>query len=152
MYKIRFVLLFLLITTVSKAQTVSAEDSVKIAIGNLFTAMRNSDSKALLACFTDSALLQTIVREKDGGIRIKNEKLVDFATVVGTMPKTAADERITFDVVKTDGPLASVWTPYRFYFNGQFSHCGVNSFQMIRQNGSWKIQYLIDTRRKQGCE
>jgi hypothetical protein len=151
MYKILFVLL-LLVTTTGKAQTVSTEDSVKVAIGNLFAAMRNADSKALLACFTDSALLQTIVRDKEGGIRIKNEKLVDFATVVGTMPKAAADERITFDVVKIDGPLASVWTPYRFYFNGQFSHCGVNSFQMVRQNGSWKIQYLIDTRRKQGCE
>ncbi|HEY1019460.1 MAG TPA: nuclear transport factor 2 family protein [Sediminibacterium sp.] len=151
MYKVLLVL-SILVTTTGSAQTGSAEDSVKIAIGNLFTAMRNSDSKALLACFADSALLQTIVRDKDGGIRIKNEKLVDFATVVGTMPKAAADERITFDVVKIDGPLASVWTPYHFYFNGQFSHCGVNSFQMIRQNGNWKIQYLIDTRRKQGCE
>lgn len=151
MYKLLFFVLFLVATT-GRAQTVSAEDSVKVAIGNLFSAMRNSDSKALLACFTDSALLQTIVRDKEGGIRIKTEKLVDFATVVGTMPKAAADERITFDVVKIDGPLASVWTPYRFYFNGQFSHCGVNSFQLVRQNGSWKIQYLIDTRRKQGCE
>lgn len=151
MRKILFFVL-LLVAGTSEAQTISAEDSVKVAIGNLFTAMRHSDSKALLACFTDSALLQTIVRDKDGGIRIKNEKLVDFAALVGTMPKAAADERITFDVVKIDGPLASVWTPYRFYFNGQFSHCGVNSFQMIRQNGSWKIQYLIDTRRKQGCE
>jgi hypothetical protein len=151
MYKVLFVLL-LLVTTTGSAQTVSAEDSVKVAIGNLFTAMRNSDSKALLACFTDSAILQTIVRDKEGAIRIKNEKLDDFAKVVGTMPKAAADERITFDIVKIDGPLAIAWTPYRFYFNGQFSHCGVNSFQMIRQNGSWKIQYLIDTRRKQGCE
>ncbi len=144
--------LFLILSFSSVGYAQSAEDSVKIAIGNLFTAMRNSDSKALLACFTDSALLQTIVRDKDGGIRIKNEKLVDFATVVGTMPKAAADERITFDMVKIDGPLASVWTPYRFYFNGQFSHCGANSFQLVRQNGTWKIQYLIDTRRKQGCE
>lgn len=61
------------------------------------------------------------------------------------------DERIQFDVVKVDGPLASVWTPYKFYFKGQFSHCGVNSFQLVRVNGEWKIQYLIDTRRRNDC-
>jgi len=55
-------------------------------------------------------------------------------------------------VVKIDGPLAIVWTPYKFYFNGKFSHCGVNSFQLVRFNGVWKIQYLIDTRRRAGCE
>ncbi|HNA01067.1 MAG TPA: hypothetical protein PLN49_09415, partial [Ferruginibacter sp.] len=68
------------------------------------------------------------------------------------LPKDAADERITFDVVRVDGALAIAWTPYKFYFNGKFSHCGVNSFQLVRFNGEWKIQYLIDTRRKAGCE
>ena len=29
-----------------------------------------------------------------------------------------------------------------------FSHCGVNSFQLFNDNGQWKIIYLIDTRRK----
>ncbi|MFT2543406.1 hypothetical protein ACMWP9_36050, partial [Escherichia coli] len=67
------------------------------------------------------------------------------------IPKNMADERIVFDVVKIDADLAIVWTPYQFYRNGTFSHCGVNSFQLVRLNGRWKIQYLIDTRRKTGC-
>jgi len=68
------------------------------------------------------------------------------------MPKDAADERIVFETIRIDGPLASVWTPYNFYYEGKFSHCGVNSFQLVKINGEWKIQYLIDTRRKQGCK
>ena len=56
------------------------------------------------------------------------------------------------EVVKIDGALASVWTPYKFYFNGKFSHCGVNSFQLVRMNNTWKVQYIIDTRRRVGCE
>jgi hypothetical protein len=47
--------------------------------------------------------------------------------------------------------MAAVWTPYNFYYNGQFSHCGVNSFQVIRFKDGWKIQYIIDTRRRTGC-
>jgi hypothetical protein len=63
-----------------------------------------------------------------------------------------ADERITFETIKIDGPLAVAWTPYKFYYEGKFSHCGVNSFQLVRLNGAWKIQYLIDTRRRTGCQ
>ncbi|HNJ29817.1 MAG TPA: hypothetical protein PLQ40_12740, partial [Ferruginibacter sp.] len=83
---------------------------------------------------------------------VKTDAVADFANSISKLPKDAADERITFDVVRVDGALAIAWTPYKFYFNGKFSHCGVNSFQLVRFNGEWKIQYLIDTRRKAGCE
>jgi hypothetical protein len=28
----------------------------------------------------------------------------------------------------------------------------VNSFQLIKLDGKWKISYIIDTRKKEGCE
>ncbi len=132
----------------AKAQT--DEDQVKAVINKMFTAMKEGDGKSLMECFADSAILQT-VKEKDGSVSIANEPVKDFADFVATQPKGAADERITFDMVKTDGSLATAWTPYEFYFNGKFSHCGVDSYQLVRINGFWKIQYLIDTRRKAGC-
>ena len=39
-----------------------------------------------------------------------------------------------------------------FTLTGKFSHCGVDSFQLVFINGQWKIQCLIDTRRKQPCK
>ena len=47
--------------------------------------------------------------------------------------------------------MANAWTPYQFWFNDQFSHCGVNSFQLIKVDNTWKIFFLVDTRRKD-CE
>ena len=132
------------------AQT--AVDSVKATVDKLFRAMKGSDSVMLRECFSDSAILQTIARDRSGATVIKNEPVANFIKAVGFMAKDAADERIVYDIVKIDGPLAIVWTPYKFYFNGQFSHCGVNSFQLVRLKNGWKIQYLIDTRRKQACE
>ena len=129
----------------------SAEDSVKATINQLFAGMKNADPALIQNSFADSAILQTIVRNKEGILQVKNESVKDFAASIATLPKDAADERIMFDVIKMDGPLAIVWTPYQFYYNGKFSHCGVNSFQLVRFNNGWKIQYLIDTRRKQGC-
>ena len=128
------------------------EALVKATVNQLFLAMKNSDSVALVSCFAQNAILQTIEEKKDVGVVIKNENVKDFASVIGKLPKADADEQIVFDIVKVDGPLALVWAPYKFYYKGKLSHCGVDSFQLVYENGFWKIQYLIDTRRKQGCE
>ena len=61
---------------------------------------------------------------------MKSESVHEFADFVGKLKKDSADERISFETIKIDGPLAIVWTPYNFYHNGKFSHCGVNSFQL----------------------
>jgi len=129
-----------------KAQT--AEDSVKTVINQMFAAMKSSDAKLLRECFADSAILQTITRSGT----IRNESVDEFAKQISTLPKDSADESISFETLKVDDGLAIAWTPYNFYYAGKFSHCGVNSFQLVRQSGRWKIQYLIDTRRRVGCK
>jgi Putative lumazine-binding len=133
-----------------KAQ--SAEDSVKAAINNMFAGMKNADAGLFKSVFSDSAIMQTISRNREGKTVVLTESLGEFADFVGKFKKDSADERITFETIKIDGPLAIAWTPYNFYHNGKFSHCGVNSFHLVRFNGIWKIQYLIDTRRRQGCQ
>lgn len=129
-----------------------AEDSIKSTINTLFAAMKNGDASLFKTVFSDSAVMQTISRNKEGQTLVKTEKVDEFAHFVGQLKKDSADERIRFETIKVDGPLAIAWTPYNFYYNGVFSHCGVNSFQLVRFEGKWKIQYLIDTRRKQGCD
>jgi hypothetical protein len=133
----------------TKAQT--AEDSVKTTINNLFVAMKNSDTSLLKESFADNMVLQTIISDKEGHIKVITEQQAEFIQSIGSLGAGQADERIRFESIKIDGPLGAVWTPYQFYYKGQFSHCGVNSFQLVRLNGQWKIQYIIDTRRKKGC-
>jgi hypothetical protein len=140
----------LLYANASFSQT--SADSVKAVVTKLFTAMKAADGKMLVECFADNAILQTVSTNKEGLNYV--DRIfgpTDFLAQLSKIPKDSADERITFDVVKTDGPLAIVWTPYQFYYAGVFHHCGVNSFQLVRINGSWKIQYLIDTRKRVGC-
>ena len=144
-----FAVIFIFIANVN-AQ--SAEDSVKKSVNQLFEGMKNVDPDLIRASFADSAVLQTIVRGADGKVAIKNESVSAFASSISKQTKGALDEQIQFESIKIDGDLASVWTPYKFFFSGKFSHCGVNSFQLVRVKGSWKIQYLIDTRRRVGCE
>ena len=140
----------ILLTQYLDAQT--TEDSVKAVVKQLFEGMKNSDAMMIQSVFADSAILQSVGRNKEGKTMIENEKIDEFAKFISGLKKGAADEQIVIESVKIDGQLAMVWAPYKFYFEGKFSHCGVDSFQLVFINGQWKIQYLIDTRRKQPCE
>lgn len=146
-----FFIVLTLILSATNAQSQSPEDSVKSVINNMFAAMKNADGVMLKSVFSDSIVFQTIARNKEGATVVRTESPDGFIEQISKASPGSLDERISFETVKVDGPLAIAWTPYNFYYNGQFSHCGVNSFQLVRFNGVWKIQYIIDTRRKQGC-
>ncbi len=145
-----FLILFILNSCLINAQ--GSRDSVVLVVNNLFDAMRNADARQLKACFTDSAILQTIIVSPSGTVKVRTDHVNDFAAFLSKEAKGNADERIKLESVQIDGALASVWTPYSFYYKGKFSHCGANSFQLVRLASGWKIQYLIDTRRKENCD
>jgi ATP-dependent exoDNAse (exonuclease V) alpha subunit len=146
-------LLFLILTILSlKASAQTEEDAVKKPILALFDGMRKSDTTLLRSAFAPTAILQTIGKNKEGKVVIRTDDVNKFVEMVGKPHEQVLDERITSETIKIDGELAIVWTPYQFYFGQTFSHCGVNSFQLVKLNGEWKIQYLIDTRRKEGCK
>lgn len=141
-------LILMAVFTNVEAQT--AKDSVVLTINNFFTGMKNADTALLKNTLAPTAILHTI-NDGDGNTKIEDGKINALVSFVGQLTPGVADEQITVETVKIDGALASVWTPYKFYYKGNFSHCGVNSFQLVRINNEWKIQYIIDTRRKSGC-
>lgn len=96
--------------------------------------------------FAPGARLQTVVN-KDGSVAVKDDPISDFIASVGKAKPGTLDERLGSYVVHMDGDLATAFTPYEFYYNGQQRHCGANAFTLVRMGGSWKIQTIIDTRR-----
>ena len=113
----------------------------------LFNAMRAHDGEQLAAQFTNSALLQ---RAEPGG-NIKSNDLSQFAGFVNQTDKHL-DEKLLAVTVQQSDNLAAIWTPYVFYLDGKLSHCGVNSFQLVRTGPDWKIHYLIDNVHGGDCE
>ncbi|MCD9853142.1 nuclear transport factor 2 family protein [Epilithonimonas sp. JDS] len=142
-----FALFFILISSFVFSQT-SEEELIKSTVNSLFNGMKTSDSSKITKAFSKTAILQTITKNGE----VKNENIKDFAVSISKAEKGSLDERITFSNILIDGNLASVWTPYEFYYQGKFSHCGVNSFQLVKVNDEWKIQYIIDTRRIDNCK
>ncbi|MFY8203883.1 MAG: hypothetical protein ACOVJ1_06525 [Sediminibacterium sp.] len=129
------------------AESATSEKEVKQVIQNMFQAMLQADTTLLKTCFSDKVIFQTIVNKLEGVV-IKTESINDFIQSIGKQTPNVLDERIEFGAIQMDELMATVWTPYTFYYKGQYSHKGVNSFQLVKLKEGWKIQYLIDTRYK----
>ncbi|WP_421945415.1 hypothetical protein [Pedobacter sp.] len=156
------------------------ENAIKQSVNNLFIGMRTGDSTLASSAFAKESILQTIV-SKDGKNIVKTESVSGFSKMIGTPRNQKYDEHIVFSKILIDGPLASIWTDYKFYIGEnhqeqstsknkknaldssitdkrqteiqwKFSHCGVNSFQMVKGDKGWQIIHIIDTRRKENCK
>jgi len=150
MKKLIVVLTFLVYCNISFAQQTEIT-AIKQTITTLFDAMRKSDSTLLRSTFAKGMVLQSVGKAKDGLTVLQSESPGEFVKSVGTPHKGIYDERIIFADIKIDGDLASVWAPYKFYIDDKFSHCGVDVFQLIKTAAGWKVIYIVDTRRKDGC-
>ena len=140
---------FVFITT---AQKNSEEDAIKEVIATFFKGLHNGDSAVVSKTFHRDIKIQTTTTQKGKKILVTESKT---KLLTGIADKNSAHvyfEKLLAINVQRDGNLASVWTPYEFYFNGTFSHCGANSFQLFNNNGLWQITYLIDMRRRTNCK
>lgn len=136
--------------TQSISQEVPDEAAVKSLLASFFSAMKSKDVDVLKRSFHGDAVMHTTLA--DGGVgKLGNTAVADFLTRVSSSPAVLDEQLLGIDV-QVDGNMAHAWTPYRFYVDGTFSHCGTNSFQLIKTGEGWQIVHIIDTRRKEGCD
>lgn len=122
------------------------EAAVRAVIAQVFRGMSEADSAMVRATFDAGARFASATR--DGGIR--------YAAVDDWLGAVASsegkwDERVYDITIRMDGPIASAWVPYTFYLDGQLSHCGVNTIELLRTAAGWKITQLSDSRRQEDC-
>lgn len=90
-----------------------------------------------------------IVSVTEGGLRVISGE--EFAAGISD-PEQGFVERMWDPVVRVDGPVATVWAPYDFYQGGEFSHCGVDTFQLARVGTAWRVVSLVyNTRQPPDC-
>ena len=49
------------------------------------------------------------------------------------------------------GPIAVIWGEYEFWTDGEFSHCGVDSADLVKVGGEWKVANFMWTVEKDNC-
>ncbi len=127
-------------------------EEVRAVIDRFFEGFHQRDTALMQTVLHQRVHMQRIGRDPSGVPVLQDQSVTDFLISIASLPDTLqVRERLLDYRIQTDGDMAHAWTPYEFYLQGAFHHCGVNSFQLVRGDGSWKIIYIVDTRRVGTC-
>lgn len=110
-----------------------------------------SDPKAILAVVRPDGGATYAVENADGSRSITRRGWAEVAARFAP-GGDRSDERISDPAIESDGDVAMVWAPYVFRVNGRVHHCGVDHFDLIRENGAWKIANASWSSRTTGCD
>ncbi len=134
------------------AQSALDENKAKGIIDTFFEGFHKGDTLMMRSVLADEVQLQTAFTNKEGGNELRTDSIDKLLNAIASRTEDQKwDERLLDYKVEIDGNLAHVWTPYEFWFNDTFSHCGANAFTLVKTNDGWKIIHLIDSRRKSDC-
>ena len=132
------------------AQAPSAEAAPVVAtVQRLFDAMAQRDTVAargLLLPGTRFVALPSDATPARPRVQSDSAFLAALATGPGRLL-----ERMWAPAVQVQGAIATVWTPYDFHRDGQWSHCGIDTVTLLRTDAGWQIAGLAYTIQRQGC-
>ena len=131
----------------SAANTAEAEAAVQLAESAL-ASLSARDTASLRGMFHESGRLVSLSDDPATPARVT--QLEQFLSGLGEEGPVLL-ERMWDPTVHVDGRLATVWTPYDFYRDGEFSHCGIDVFQLARVDERWQILSITYTVHRDGC-
>lgn len=140
--------------------------AVALAVGGVVAAAGQQPERAVIetvqAFFDamaakDGATLQALLVSDGRVTSFRDDSGVPRISEQGAMAASIADaearflERMWDPTVLVHGPIAQLWAPYDFWVDGEFSHCGVDSFTLVRAEGRWRIANMTYTVEREGC-
>ncbi len=144
------VLILLLISKPAFAQSTADEEAILNTVDQFFTALAERNRQLLASISVQGSLnistsINTVGNQR---IRIQNyTQLLDNLSSDGP----ALLERYWDPTVLIQRDIAVFWAPYDFHVNGEFSHCGIDSFQLIKRDERWLLTNLSWTVERTGC-
>ncbi len=145
-------LLFIFICFCGYSQNNSEVGTAKKTIEDFFTAFHAQDSLSLMQMVDPAITLKSVSEDSLGNTIVKTEEYKELVKSIISIPKDTRfkEELHSFDI-RIKGMLAHIYAPYTFYLNGKISHCGIDSFELVKHHDEWKILSITDTRTKEGC-
>jgi len=127
----------------------SMEDqNVLVPINQLLAAFQAGDSATMLRLvYPDGRVTATGTLPTGSGVR--QESWAQFAARVKS--GEGWQETISDPAIEIDGDVAMVWAPYVVSVAGKVSNCGFDHFDLVRENGAWKVVNLTFSSRVNGC-
>ncbi len=122
--------------------------NVLAPIQQLFAAFEAGDSAAMLRIVHPEGRV-TATGQRASGSGLRSQSWAEFAQRV--TPASRFSESISDPAVEVDGDVAMVWAPFVVRIDGKVANCGFDLFDLIRDQGAWKIMNLTFSSRTAGC-
>jgi hypothetical protein len=119
-------------------------------INGIFAAIARRDGQAALPFVRAEGRATATGNKPDGTPVINSRTWAEFAAALTAGPERF-EERMSTPAIEVDGDIAMVWGDYVFLIDGKVSHCGVDHFDLVRENGAWKVLNITWSRRTTGC-
>ncbi len=142
-----YFVLCLMLPVFGLTQTAQEMNSPEDCITSFFKAFHAQDTNAMKMFIHDDLIMTTINSNDQDTLLVVQDVHEFYSSIASIRESVAFHEELTEVEVKSDGLIAHVWTPYKFLLNNEVSHKGVNAFTLLKDGESWKIIYLVDTRR-----
>lgn len=125
------------------------EDQVRATIDQIFEGMRTANAEMVRSVFAPEARF-SLIDTQDKPARITVQSPDGWFISIGASQGNW-DEQVYDVEIQVDGNMASAWVPYTFYLDGNISHCGINSIELLMDAENWKVTQISDTRHRDGC-
>ena len=135
----------------AQATTSSDEREVLAVMEKVWQGMKTRDTVLLKSVFHPEARLFGIRSRRDGAEVTQATPASEFINFVGRAQGGAWIERTFNPEVRISGPLATIWAEYDFHLGTEFSHCGIDAFQLLKTSEGWRIVSVADTFVREGC-
>lgn len=134
------------------AAPTSTADSVAVlaVVDGWFAAMRAKDRAAFEAVMQADSTF-TAMRQSPDGWTVKRRSRSELADAMLTGTGEVVERFLGHPTILVHGPIATVWGRYELSIAGQRQHCGVDSFDLIKDGTSWKISNASWTIEPGGC-
>ena len=132
----------------ARAQSARSADEVAVLalIDRFMQAISASDATALAALRLDEDSMTTVASPAAGG----GTRIARRAPSRNALPP-GLRERYWDPTVLIRGSIAVVWAPYEFWRDGKTTHCGVDVFDLVKQESSWRIAHTMFTVEPDAC-
>lgn len=131
-----------LVASPARAQGSDADTRAVIAVADSVLAALTSGDNAALARLTIDSSVVGGVGLRDGVERLSLRSWGQYIKRTG--PPTFT-ERGFGATAHVQDRAAQVWMPYDLYIADKWSHCGVDTFTLMKNDGRWRVAALIYT-------
>lgn len=152
MMKVAFLCLFSLyyLQCYSQQSDIIEENDIRHKVDQFFRALATKDTVLYQTIALPTGQIWT-VRNTDGTLKYSTRTIGHDITRLASMKETIEERPLHYDI-RIHQDIAIAWVPYTLNVSGEFSHCGIDVFTLLKTDQGWKIVSAAYSVEPDGCD